>query len=199
MKAERTRQYILERAAPLFNKKGFEGTSLTDLERATGLTKGALYGNFGDKDTLASEAFVFAADKLRMRIQALLKESPTYKGKLFALLDFYATHVLDPPVPGGCPLLNTAVEADDHRVAMRPVVTAEIQQVVQAIAVLLRKGVRAGEFRKDINVRELSYTFFCALEGAIMFSRVEGTSEAMNIIVRHLRNRLEEITCNKNG
>lgn len=45
-KSERTRQFIIEKVAPIFNRKGYAGTSLSDLTEATGLTKGAIYGNF---------------------------------------------------------------------------------------------------------------------------------------------------------
>lgn len=199
MKAERTRQYILEKAAPLFNQKGFDGTSLADLEQVTGLTKGALYGNFHDKETLAGEAFLYSTAQVKARIRDLLKPLPTHHAKLLALLDFFACYVLHPPIAGGCPLLNAAVEADDHRVSMRPLVAREIMEVVNAIAALLRKGIKSGEFRSDINVRELAYTFFCTIEGAIMFSRVEGSREPMNIIIKHCKNKLDQISCNKKG
>ena len=41
-KADRTRSYIIEQVAPIFNKKGVHGTSLSDITNATGLTKGAI-------------------------------------------------------------------------------------------------------------------------------------------------------------
>lgn len=199
MKAARTRKHILEKAAPLFNRKGYEGTSLADLEQVTGLTKGALYGNFGDKEALAVEAFIYSTATLRGIVNERLKKFPTYKGKLSALLDFYSTYVIEPPIAGGCPLLNTAVEADDNRLSIRPLVAREIMEVVKSITSLLKKGINAGEFQKDTNARELAYTFFCAIEGAIMFSRVERSREPMNIIVRHCKNKLEHISCNKNA
>lgn len=185
---------ILEKAAPLFNKKGFSGTSMADLEEVTGLTKGALYGNFSDKEALAEEAFAYSARIVRDLIQNSLKPVPTFKGKLLALLDFFGQYVLSPPIAGGCHLLNAAVEADDNRLSMRPVVSREIKEVVNAIATLLKKGVRSGEFRKDTNPTELAYTFFCAIEGAIMFSRVEGSREPMDIIVKYCKNELDQIS-----
>ena len=42
-KAERTKIFIAEKTAPLFNQKGYAGTSLNDMTDATGLTKGAIY------------------------------------------------------------------------------------------------------------------------------------------------------------
>ncbi len=56
-KAERTRQYIIASTAEIFNKKGYEGTSLTDLTSATKLTKGSIYGNFRNKEEVAAAAF----------------------------------------------------------------------------------------------------------------------------------------------
>jgi len=199
VKSENTRKFILEKAAPVFNKKGFEGTSLADLEEATGLTRGALYGHFPDKEAIAGDAFAWSVKKVKSLMRDELRAVPTYGGKLCRLLDFFGRYVLEPPIPGGCPLVNTAVEADDHHLSMRPVVSAEIMRVVNFFASLIRKGIRAGEFRKDTNPRELAYTFFCAIEGAILFSRVEGSSEPMNIIVNHCKNKLDQITCNKNG
>ncbi|HYG21014.1 MAG TPA: TetR/AcrR family transcriptional regulator [Ohtaekwangia sp.] len=193
-KAERTRQYIIEKTAPLFNCKGFDGTTLSDLERATGLTKGSLYGNFSDKEEIALEAFRYAIGQVKDLVLQEIAGVKTYKGQLLALVNFYARYVFDPPVPGGCPLLNTAIEADDHRTGMRRIVTAELTSTVKFIASLLRKGVAAGEFRKGINARELAYSFFCAIEGALMFSRVEGSREPMNIIVRHCKKTLDKIS-----
>ena len=59
-KGERTRQFIIESATPVFNRKGYVGTSMSDITKATGLTKGAIYGNFENKEELALEAFNFS-------------------------------------------------------------------------------------------------------------------------------------------
>ena len=194
MKGARTRQLILEKAAPLFNKRGFEGTSMAELEKVTGLTKGALYSHFGDKDTLADEAFRYATGTVKDLITDLLISIPTNKGKLFALLDFFAGYVLTPPIPGGCPLLNTSVEADDHRISMRRAVGSEIRRVVNFIATLIASGIRSGEFKKEADARQLAYLFFCSIEGAIMFSRVERSAEPMKIIVNYCKNKLDQIS-----
>src|ERR1700753_1685032 len=58
-----TRREIVEKAAPLFNQKGFEGTSLSDLMRVTGLQKGGIYRHFSSKEELAGEAFDYAWQK----------------------------------------------------------------------------------------------------------------------------------------
>jgi TetR/AcrR family transcriptional regulator, transcriptional repressor for nem operon len=193
-KSERTKQFIIEKTAPLFNRKGFEGTSLTDLTEATGLTKGALYGNFPSKEKIASAAFHYSMKKVRELVKKDLDECVTYKEKLVALLNFYSTYVFNPPIPGGCPLLNSAVEADDNRSRMRPVVAKEILSTVDFIKALIDAGITSGEFKKNTDAQQLAYTFFCAIEGALMFARVERSREPMDIVVKHCIKLLDEIT-----
>jgi AcrR family transcriptional regulator len=193
VKAERTRQLIIEKTAPLFNMKGFDGTTLSDMEKATGLTKGSLYGNFRDKDEIAAEAFRYSMRKVKLLVREKVDAVLTNKKQLEALLDFYAEYVFDPPIAGGCPLLNTAIEVDDVRASMRRVVVKELIATIDFISSLLEKGVKAGEFQKGINPRELAYTFFCAVEGAVIFSRVERSEEPMKIVVAHCKSILERI------
>lgn len=192
-KSERTRAHIIEATAPLFNAKGFEGTSLADLCKATGLTKGALYGNFDNKEDLAVAAFYHAIGKMRSEGKQQMDRQVTNKGKLGAMLAFFARYVLSPPVPGGCPLLNTAVEADDHRPQMRKYVAEELERSVRAIAELLEKGRRAGEFTSNFKARDIAMFFFCAIEGAIMFSRVSSSDEAMRMVSRNIRTTLDQL------
>lgn len=193
-KSEKTRQHIIQSTAPLFNTRGYDGTTLSDMMEATGLTKGALYGNFTDKEEIAYEAFRYSIQRVREMVRSRLENIPTFKDQLFALFDFYAGYVFDPPVTGGCPLLNTAVEADDYRLTMKKVVTEELMLTVNFIQSLLEQGVAAGEFRQDINARQLAYTFFCSIEGAIMFSRVERSREPIDLISGHCKNILNTIS-----
>jgi TetR/AcrR family transcriptional repressor of nem operon len=192
-KAEKTRQFIIEATAPVFNRKGYEGTSLADLEKATGLTKGAIYGNFSDKEEIAMEVFGYSIRKVREMVRSHLSGSITCKKQLFALFDFYAKYVFDPPIPGGCPLLNSAIEADDHRTSMRKVVSKELMATIDFIASLIEKGMKEGEFVKTARPRQLAYTIFCSIEGALMYARVERSREPMDIIVTHCKKIIEQI------
>ena len=57
-KAERTRKKIIEQSAELFNRKGYAGTSVKDIMKETGLSKGGLYSHFDKgKEEIAVAAF----------------------------------------------------------------------------------------------------------------------------------------------
>jgi len=196
-KAQRTRRHIIEKTAPLFNMNGFDGTSLADLCRVTGLTKGALYGNFADKEELATEAFRYTISKMRSMGSRSMLSQGSYRKKLDSLLTFFVQAVLNPPVRGGCPLLNTAVEADDHRPSMRKVVVEELEKSVKSMTKLLDKGKESGEFKNNFDSREMAMLFFCAIEGAIMYSRVSASDEAMRIVTKNLRTIIDNVTIQK--
>jgi TetR/AcrR family transcriptional regulator, transcriptional repressor for nem operon len=193
-KSERTRQYIVESTAPLFNSKGFDGTSLAELTACTGLTKGALYGNFEDKDDIALAAFQYSIRKVKEMVKTELNGASTCKEQLTALLNFYSKYVFDPPIAGGCPLLNTAIEADDYRISMRRVVVRELLQTVNFISDLVQRGIEASEFRSDISPKDIAYSIFCGIEGALMFSRVERSREPMDLIIKHCKKILDQIS-----
>ena len=85
-KAEITTDYILEIAAPIFNKNGYAATSMRDITEATSLTKGAIYGNFKNKEDLAIAAFKFTVKSLMKDISKHLKLSDSPIQKLFLIL-----------------------------------------------------------------------------------------------------------------
>jgi AcrR family transcriptional regulator len=196
-KAEKTREFILERTAPLFNCKGYAGTSLTDLTEVTGLTKGALYGNFASKEDIALDAFRYAMTKVKATAQSKIGNANTCREKLLAMLEFYSEYVFRPPVAGGCPLLNAAVQVDDDQAFMKRIVVKELMQTVEFIEDLLSHGIIAGEFNDQFEPKDLAYIFFCSIEGALMFSRAERSVEPMEIIIRHCKNLLDQITIKK--
>jgi AcrR family transcriptional regulator len=193
-KADRTRLHIIEKTAPVFNRKGYDGASLAELAEAAGLTKGALYGNFADKEEMALEAFKYSTAKVKELVHRELEGGGTYRAQLSALLGFYSKYVFDPPIPGGCPLLNTAIEADDHRTSMRRVVVKELMSCISFISDLIRQGIKTKEFHPDTEPTEIAYTIFCAIEGALMYSRVERSREPMDIIIKHCEKILDQIS-----
>lgn len=193
-KATRTRKIIVSKTAPLFNRQGYNGTSLLDLTEATGLSKGALYGNFRNKQGIALEVFKYSMEKTKAVAGSLLSKETTNKGKLKSLFQFYADYVIDSPIPGGCPMMNTAVEADDHQTFLKRAVTDEIQSSIHYIAKLLERGKKQGEFKSDIKTAELAQTFFCAIEGAIVISRVMSSKAPMKAVLNHCHFILNQIS-----
>jgi AcrR family transcriptional regulator len=193
-KSEKTRQFIIEQTASVFNQNGFSGTSLTALQNATGLTKGSLYGHFKDKEAMAVAAFEYSMQKVRAEIMERMEGLVSPKEKLSALFSFFGEYVFNPPIPGGCPLLNNGVEADDHHISMKKTVSREIQKAINFIVRLLEEGKRTNEFTKDFESKEVAVVCFSAIEGAIMISRVSSSDSSMKAVVKYCSGMLDQIS-----
>src|SRR5438445_7154076 len=147
-KGEETRANILARAARLFNEKGYYGVSLADLMKATGLQKGGLYNHFESKEKLAIEAFEYSVKKVSERFSEALAGKRNAADRLDALVEVMRNYVSDPPVQGGCPILNTAVETDDGNPVLRARARKAMEDWRELVRRIVTQGVTRGELRR---------------------------------------------------
>ncbi|SFW66644.1 TetR/AcrR family transcriptional regulator [Chitinophaga sancti] len=192
-KAEKTRQYIVEKTAPIFNTKGFAGTSLTDMTEATGLTKGSIYGNFANKDEVALACFDFNFKKVVNIIDSAIEKEATYRGKLLVYTTIYDNFLNAPFPTGGCPVLNTAIESDDTHPSLRAKSAEAIGNWKNKIAGILNKGIEAGEFKPGLDVEQTALTFIATIEGAIMITKATGKLNYRTAILNAIENMINAL------
>jgi TetR/AcrR family transcriptional regulator, transcriptional repressor for nem operon len=189
LKGERTRRKILEKAAPLFNKRGFNGCSMQDISAATGLEKGSLYTHFQNKEQLASEAFDTAwAQSSMARIDNLDKVTGSIE-KLKLHIDNF---VSKPPFAGGCPLLNAAMDADDGSPALYRRAQKALHGWVALLREIIEQGQKSGEISPSVDPEALSTLIISLLEGAYFTSRLQRSKAPLKIAQQHLNRYLEE-------
>lgn len=190
-KGEKTRQFILEQAAPIFNKRGIGATAMSDIMEATKLAKGSLYVHFENKEVLAGEVVDYNIKLGGSKLFSALNSAVTAKDRLFAYIDA-ATDIFDAPVPGGCPMINFGMEADDTNPAIRQKVNQAMENTQQRIAEVIRQGIKAGEFNKDWNYKEFATIMFAMIEGGTVVSRVAGNNARFKVIRKYLKELISE-------
>ena len=193
-KAERTKQHIIEQAAPLFNKKGVAGTSVDDILGAAKVAKGCLYGHFSSKEEIAHETVDYLLRKLETKVLLKTGAEKTAKNKLFAFLDLYKDPV-NTLLEGGCPILNFAVEADDTDPAIKARIQIMVKKVTDYLTAIINKGIEDNEFKGSINATELALKIFTLIEGSIMISRIMGNNANMLNIISLLQQEIQ--SCEK--
>ena len=149
-KAEKTTAYIIETVAPLFNKFGYVGTSMSDLTEATGLTKGAIYGNFENKEALALSAFEYNRNILLAEIRQKLAVDGSALDKIFSLITFYRQYDVFTLPHGGCPILNVGVDAQHNNSQLAAAVKETVKEIEGEIALVLENGQNKGEIRLPV-------------------------------------------------
>lgn len=190
-KSERTRQFIIEKTAPVFNEKGFAGTSLTDLTKATGLTKGSIYGNFEDKDAVAAAAFDFNFNRVTeyLKVRILAKDNAI--DRLLTYPAVYRDFLKIPFLKPGCPILNTSTEADDTHPLLREKAAAALAFWKKSIENQVLRGISRAEIRKEVNPTTVAVIMMSVIEGAIMQAKVAGRSTELRIAMDFLASWLE--------
>jgi TetR/AcrR family transcriptional repressor of nem operon len=188
-KGEATRQGIIRKAAPIFNQRGYDGAALSDLMQATGLEKGGIYRHFSSKEALAVEAFDYA---WRETLDARIHDLDTISNAVDRLKQLVANFVERPGIiPGGCPLLNTAIDTDDGNAVLRERAREALRGWRSYIISVINAGIKAREIRPRIDAKKLATLMISSLEGAIMLYRLERTEETLRVIQAHLDSYLE--------
>lgn len=190
-KAEKTKQLIIEKSAPLFNTKGYAGTSMTDIMDATGLTKGGLYGNFQSKDEIAALAFEYSYNKVRTELVAVIRQQQTSLEKLYAILNFHRGYTVRPQIEGGCPVQNTAVEADDAYPFLKKKARAALYEFLAGIEQIIQNGIKYKEFKATVDPKKEAEIIYAQIAGAIMMAKLADDVNLLNRILDNLRSYID--------
>ena len=189
-KGEQTRQEIIRKAAPIFNQQGYDGAALSDLMKATGLEKGGIYRHFESKQQLAADAFDYAwkiametrfegTQEISNRVDRLKQIIRNFRDRRAGL------------VPGGCPLLNTAIDSDDGNPQLRGKARRALSSWLDRLKSIAEEGKQRGEVRTDVESAELAALIVSTLEGSLMVSRLKRQDEPLNMACRYLEQCLE--------
>lgn len=185
-KAERTKQFIIEKTAPIFNEKGYAGTSLNDLTKATGLTKGSIYGNFENKDDVALAVFDYNYNRVVEYIKAKLQATENSIERLLVYPDVYRNYLKTPFLQPGCPILNTATEADDTHPLLKEKAANALAFWKKAVENQIKRGIARGEIKADANPTEIAVILISLIEGAFMQAKVTGRTVELKIAMDYL-------------
>ncbi|MCR9141057.1 MAG: TetR/AcrR family transcriptional regulator [bacterium] len=173
-KAERTRAAIIEQTAPLFNRRGYAGTSLSDLTEEIQLTKGAIYGNFTDKQELALEALKFNISHIAGEIRTRQAAANSHIDRLMAYPEAYRSIYRWILGNGGCPIANTLTEADDTNPALSRLALLFVRRWRRNIDQIVRAGQAEGELRDDADGDRLGQALLAAISGGVMLAKATG-------------------------
>jgi AcrR family transcriptional regulator len=190
-KGQDTKEAILQQAARLFNRRGFYGAALSDVMDVTGLEKGGIYNHFKSKEDLALQAFDYAIGLVRDEIGKAVAGKRDAVERLQGLIGVFERQAEGYPLPGGCPVMNTAIEADDTQPALRERARQAMEEWHEFIEHIVQSGKQRGQVEQAVDPRSVSGVMISILEGAIMQSRLYGNTQPMKQAAAHLVDYLE--------
>jgi len=185
-KGKITKDFIIEKAAAIFNKNGFAGASLSDLMKETGLQKGGIYNHFKNKEEIVFQAFDYAIKKHNYAVYASYQNEKTNLNKIHAIIRFYETYPLDPIIEGGCPIVNTAVDSDNTNSELKERVKDVLEGWVDNMKSLIQEGQKNGEFMQTANSYKIALFVVTTLQGGVIVARSFEDENYMRVITEQL-------------
>jgi TetR/AcrR family transcriptional repressor of nem operon len=190
-KGNNTRNFIIEKAAPLFNLKGVAGTSISDIMGATNMAKGGIYRHFDSKDDICLEAFDFLCKNLSSGISNAVKDKSTPVDKLFAIIDFYKNELTN--IEGGCPLLNFGAESDDVNPSLKQRVKERIIAFQKRLSDLIITGIEEKQLTDGVDPDQFAAHIFSVLEGGMLVTKVFGNITQMQTVTDKLKTEIRSL------
>ncbi|HRP56994.1 TetR/AcrR family transcriptional regulator [Agriterribacter sp.] len=185
-KAENTKQFIIEKTAPVFNTKGYAGTSINDIMSATGLSKGCIYGHFENKDDVALAAFDHNHNRVREYIRGKVLATENSIERLLVYPHIYRNYLKIPFLQAGCPILNTSTEADDTHPQLRQKASEALSYWKKALENQIKRGIARNEIKAGTNPTGTAVIMISIIEGAFMQAKVSGKTTELKIAMNHL-------------
>ncbi|MDJ0644866.1 MAG: TetR/AcrR family transcriptional regulator [Flavobacteriaceae bacterium] len=190
-KAERTSQFIVQKTAIIFNRNGYTGTSLSDITEATGLTKGAIYGNFKNKEELALAAFNFTVKYQMDEIKAIINTIESPLAKLFAITNFHRNYYAKLVEYGGCPIVNVGIDANHTNPALFTRVKYVIDKIQGSIASIIEDGIFKGEIKDDINAMKYGVRIYSLIQGAVFTAMMSKDEQSLKDMMNHVDHMIQ--------
>jgi AcrR family transcriptional regulator len=188
---DQTKEKILAQSGILFNRQGYKATSLSNITDATGLTKGAIYRHFASKEDLEQEALGHLSALMFDKLRACVRNQSTAGDKLRAVFRYFELYLTAPPVEGGCPLLNAAIEADDTHPGLRKAALGMLQVLRDSVVHILRKGIEHEQIKPGTDVGVYATLIIASLEGALMMSKLSGDDTPLRQVAKYLEGQIQ--------
>jgi TetR/AcrR family transcriptional regulator, transcriptional repressor for nem operon len=182
VKRSKRRLAILASAAPIFNRRGYAGTSISDILAATDLEKGGLYNHFSSKEQLALEAFDFAYAQVSEYFAGALAGIESGLPRVRAYIDAFERYCLRPVVDGGCPVVNACIEADDALPFLRERVMRAFKDMRGVCLRNLLRAIEKGQIDSATDCEAAADFIVAALEGSLVLVRgMRSRTHARNV------------------
>ncbi len=169
LQSEQTRQQIIDTAARLFASRGFDGTSMSDLAAAAGLTKGAFYHHFESKDALFFAVVQSVQDKWVNAVGTEVMQTSHALDQIMILLTNHARLLRQEPTL--CLVMHgLTAEMEETNPGFLTALHEVYQGMIGFIQELLQRGQAQQQVRTDVDAQLMAVNLVGLLRGVSCFS-----------------------------
>ena len=186
----RTRQFderqALIAAMLVFWEKGYEGTSISDLESAMGLKRTSIYNAFGNKRKVFERIMDCYRESVMSALFAEMDSAPDIREGVRRLLNGALAIHFDEAHPGGCLVVLSLVEKEQHDAQAKASLEQTIQELKRALQARLTAAKKSGELAQDIDAGVTATTIASVMTGMMVLGKANFSRAMMKKTVRQV-------------
>ena len=167
-----SKKAIVEASMHLFARRGYHGTSVSQIAEATGLTKGALYWYFKGKEDLFLSVLDSIREKWRQTVMEKVERVPGMIEKLEQLFDATSEMIAAEEHPYSMHLFLTAAGAQREIQEFEEAIRAAYSGYIGTVADIIKAGQEEGEIRKGLDAESVAVGLIGCLEGIVLQARL---------------------------
>lgn len=188
----RTRASLLQAAFTQMHRSGFRGSDLETILDQAGVTKGAMYHHFDNKEAMGYAVVdEVIGDLMRAKWQTPVHEA---KNPIDALIGIVRSTSFRPALlTHGCPLNNLAQEMSPLDEGFRRRTAKLFDDWRGAVATALRQGQKRGTVRKDVDANESAIFLIAAYEGYMSLVKCLHDAGALRAVQKTIVRYLESL------
>lgn len=178
-KKEYKKETVIEAATKLFWQKGYNGTSMNDLVKHTGLNKQSMYKEFGNKESLFLYCLSYYVIDDHKEVREILTKEPLSLNNVEEFLNNRINYALSDHCHG-CLLVNTVIEKETLSEKINDRVYSILKAQETLIYFCLDAAMKRGEISKDNDSESLSIYFSCFFRGLMNAGRTAMDKSSIN-------------------
>lgn len=186
----RTKQFderqALVSAMLVFWEKGYEGTSLNDLEQAMGLKRTSIYNTFGNKGALFERVLSCYKESVMSALFAELDGAPGIREGIRRMLNGALDIHFDEHNPGGCLVVLSLMESGQHDEQAQTSMQQTIQELKSGLQTRLNKAKKSGELSKDLDAGSTATTIATTMTGMMVMGKANFTRASLKKTVNQV-------------
>lgn len=177
------RHTALLRALELFWERGYEGTSVSELTAAMGISAPSMYATFGSKEDLFREAVAYYNDPERSPTARALRDQPAARRAVEAMLRDNARSYADPATPRGCLIVLSGTTYTPGSANVRDLLAELRDRDRRDLQSRLDRAVAAGEIPSDVDTQALTAFVMTVLHGLSIQARDGAEPDVLDAVV----------------
>ena len=191
----RTKQFderqALVSAMLVFWEKGYDGTSIQDLEHAMGLNRTSIYNAFGNKRAIFDRVMSCYKESVMSALFAELDDAPNIKEGIRRMLNGALDIHFDRDNPGGCLVVLSLLESGQHDERARASMQQTIQDLKSALQARLAKAKKSGELSAGLDVGSTATTIATTMTGMMVMGKANFSKAALKKTVNQVVSLLD--------